>query len=105
MWPDCAESERKQLLQKAHHVYAAREVGELDVIYVDVSPSAGLLVHDLDVGALALELAYIPRGREKPFIVPPGRCPDDLFTDYQPYLRGGMRAAADEETNEVPLDG
>ena len=32
------------------------------------------------------------------------RCPDGLALDHQAELRGGSRPAADQETDEVPLD-
>src|ERR1051325_7430244 len=66
---NCAKPRREQLLQEDHQITAARQVRELDLIYVDMPPASLLLIHDFDVRRLALELAHIPQGRLEPLLV------------------------------------
>ena len=85
-------------------------VGLDDLVHVDVAPAAGGIVHDLDDGRLAGELAHVPKLRHEGFaaagfVVRAGGIADGLAVNQQVHA-GLLRvlAAADEEGDVFALD-
>ena len=70
----------------------AGHVRELDLIHIDMPPAAFLLIHDLDMGGLALEAAHVPDGGRKLLVVFAGGRAHDLAVQHQPDLRVGVSA-------------
>ena len=82
-----------------------------DLVHVDVAPAARGLVHDLDDGGLAGELAHVPRLQCECFAAA-GLCrsgrwrcgPTLPSTSRFMQVFSGVLAAADEEADELALD-
>ena len=82
-----------------------RGVGQLDLIDIDMSPVARVLIDDLDACGLALQVADIPAGPFHRVGALAGRRADDLSVNLQ-IDAGlvGMIASADQEIQVVALD-
>jgi hypothetical protein len=75
------------------------------VVDVDVPPTAGLLVDDLNLGKPALELLHVPEPPKHALIVLACSGPDNRAVDQQidaRFPRGS--AAADQEVDVLPRD-
>ena len=83
-----------------------RDVGENDLIDVDMSPRLGATVDDFDLGFLAFQIRHIPTRRLEGLAILAGRRAHDFAGDAEVDARlARMIAAADEKSDIAPLDG
>ena len=82
-----------------------RDVGEDDLVDVDMAPALGAPIDDLDHGLLALQIGHVPTGRLQGLAILAGCRADHLAVDAE--IDAGlarMVAAADEKADVPPLD-
>ena len=109
-WPvvrntKAAETRREQFFQKHHDLAVAGQVRELDLVDVDMSPAALLLVNDFNVGGPPFADCHVPHCRFEPLVVLAGGGANDFAINHEADLCIGVVAPAHQEPDETPLDG